>query len=184
MPPAFNPGLFQERWPLVKFNEDELIGRDIIGQGIESNDCTDEETNPLTYAEELESLQLLPAEDPEAGEEDDEEAMELLRLMNWVSGEQCRFNPRMQRHICSLFRIRKCSSQSSRGHMKRRWGIAVTQCEKHRSRTSICGPKTNLGSFWTVLLRSAHVVGEFECSHILAFRIALRKRESETQITS
>ncbi|KAK9233782.1 hypothetical protein V1525DRAFT_415383 [Lipomyces kononenkoae] len=28
--------------------------------------------------------------------------MELLRLMNWVSGEQCRFNPRMQRHICSF----------------------------------------------------------------------------------
>ncbi|KAK9426870.1 hypothetical protein V1505DRAFT_359391, partial [Lipomyces doorenjongii] len=107
MPPAFNPGLFQERWPLVKFNEDELIGRDIIGQGIESNDCTDEETNPLTYAEELESLQLLPAEDPEAGEEDDEEAMELLRLMNWVSGEQCRVNPRMQRHICSFISNKK-----------------------------------------------------------------------------
>ncbi|KAK9334358.1 hypothetical protein V1521DRAFT_375118 [Lipomyces starkeyi] len=107
LPPTFNPELFQERWPLVKFNEHELIGPDIIGQGVELNDCADEETNSLTYAEELASLQLLPAEDPEGAEEDDEEAMEILRVMHWASGEQCKFNPRMQRNICSFIPNKK-----------------------------------------------------------------------------
>ncbi|KAK9426933.1 hypothetical protein V1505DRAFT_406828, partial [Lipomyces doorenjongii] len=48
-----------------------------------------------------ESLQLLPTEHPEAAEEDDEEAMEALRVFGWAI-QQCESNPRMQ---CALSRF-------------------------------------------------------------------------------
>ncbi|KAK9242179.1 hypothetical protein V1506DRAFT_495861 [Lipomyces tetrasporus] len=43
-PPASNPELFQERWPLVKFSEHELSGPDTISWGVELSDCADDET--------------------------------------------------------------------------------------------------------------------------------------------
>ncbi|KAK9260103.1 hypothetical protein V1519DRAFT_468846 [Lipomyces tetrasporus] len=52
----------------------------------------------LTYAEELESLQLLPTEHSEPAEENDEEAMEALRVFGWAI-QQCESNPRMQRAL-------------------------------------------------------------------------------------
>ncbi|KAK9311057.1 hypothetical protein V1524DRAFT_109487 [Lipomyces starkeyi] len=30
--------------------------------------------------------------------------MELLRIMHWVTGEECKSNPRMQRDVCSFIR--------------------------------------------------------------------------------
>ncbi|KAK9346275.1 hypothetical protein V1522DRAFT_421162 [Lipomyces starkeyi] len=87
-PPAYNPEFFQERWPLVKFSEHELSGPDIIRPGVGLNGCADDETHSLTYAEELASLELLPAENPDGAEE----AMELLRVLHWAPGEQCKFN--------------------------------------------------------------------------------------------
>ncbi|KAK9484847.1 hypothetical protein V1527DRAFT_468807 [Lipomyces starkeyi] len=33
--------------------------------------------------------------------------MELLRVLHWASGEQCKFNPRMQRDICSFISTKK-----------------------------------------------------------------------------
>ncbi|ODQ76072.1 hypothetical protein LIPSTDRAFT_31, partial [Lipomyces starkeyi NRRL Y-11557] len=57
-----------------------------------------DDARSLTYAEELESLQLLPTEHPEAAEENDEEAMEPLRVFGWAI-QQCESNPRMQRTL-------------------------------------------------------------------------------------
>ncbi|KAK9481964.1 hypothetical protein V1527DRAFT_499439 [Lipomyces starkeyi] len=57
-----------------------LTGSDgIISSGIDLNDSVEDGASSLTYTEELESLQLLPTENPEAAEENDEEAMEPLR---------------------------------------------------------------------------------------------------------
>ncbi|KAK9235976.1 hypothetical protein V1525DRAFT_420843 [Lipomyces kononenkoae] len=55
------------------------------------------------YLGELESLQLLPIEDPEANEKNDERLWEILRIMQWAAGES-HSNPRMQQDLCSFIR--------------------------------------------------------------------------------
>ncbi|KAK9377575.1 uncharacterized protein V1513DRAFT_7, partial [Lipomyces chichibuensis] len=101
-PPSFTPELFQERLPLIRFRDSDLIGPATVSSGIHLSDRVDDDdgTRSLTYAEELASLELLPSEHPEAAEENDEESMELLRILHWATGEQCESNPRMQRDIC------------------------------------------------------------------------------------
>ncbi|KAK9357160.1 hypothetical protein V1504DRAFT_442964 [Lipomyces starkeyi] len=98
-PPPFRPELFQERLPLINFSDVQLTGSDtIISSGIDPNDSVEDDARSLTYAEGLESLQLLPTEHPEAAEENDEEAMEPLRVFGWAI-QQCESNPRMQRAL-------------------------------------------------------------------------------------
>ncbi|KAK9313898.1 hypothetical protein V1524DRAFT_409285 [Lipomyces starkeyi] len=58
------------------------------GSGIDPNDSVEDDARSLRYAEGLESLQLLPTEHPEAAEENDEEAMEPLRVFGWAI-QQC-----------------------------------------------------------------------------------------------
>ncbi|KAJ8098871.1 hypothetical protein POJ06DRAFT_296615 [Lipomyces tetrasporus] len=62
--------------------------------------------NTVTIKE-LASLELLPTENTDCTEEDDEEAMELLKVLHWASGEQCKFNPRIQRDRCSFISNKK-----------------------------------------------------------------------------
>ncbi|KAK9345903.1 hypothetical protein V1522DRAFT_451683 [Lipomyces starkeyi] len=89
-PPApFRPELFQERLALINFSDVQLTGTDaVISSGIDPNDSVEDDARSLRYAEGLESLQLLPTEHPEAAEENDEEAMEPLRVFGWAI-QQC-----------------------------------------------------------------------------------------------
>ncbi|ODQ68699.1 hypothetical protein LIPSTDRAFT_7526 [Lipomyces starkeyi NRRL Y-11557] len=98
-PPPFRPELFQERLPLINFSDVQLTGSGaVISSDIDLNGSVEDDARSLTYAEELESLQLLPTEHPEAAEENDEEAMEPLRVFGWAI-KQCESNPRMQRTL-------------------------------------------------------------------------------------
>ncbi|KAJ8101171.1 hypothetical protein POJ06DRAFT_267338 [Lipomyces tetrasporus] len=73
-PPTFTPGLFQERLPLIQFRESDLNGIVSVSSGEDSSNCVDNEpmVQSSSNLEELESLQLLPGEYPEAKDENDE----------------------------------------------------------------------------------------------------------------
>ncbi|KAK9312702.1 hypothetical protein V1522DRAFT_56010 [Lipomyces starkeyi] len=98
-----------------------------ISSGISDrvNDSDDgDDTWSNTYAEELASLELVPAENPEATEENDEQIREFKRVVHWATGPECESNPRMQRAFYAHFSnkavsFRYRSSQSSRGHTNR-----------------------------------------------------------------
>ncbi|KAK9248082.1 hypothetical protein V1506DRAFT_557773 [Lipomyces tetrasporus] len=71
-PPRCTQDLFQERLPLIRFDDDF----DVSGTENSSN-----------YLEELKSLQLLPSEDPEAKEKNDERLYDFLpnpETLIWV----------------------------------------------------------------------------------------------------
>ncbi|KAK9347858.1 hypothetical protein V1522DRAFT_419843 [Lipomyces starkeyi] len=102
--------------------------------------ATDNETGakPPTYAEELESFQLLPSENPETAEDNDEESMELLRILHWASGEQCASNPRMQRDICRFI----TNPASFIAHFKRPYEEALGSSRSELNHTMRKAPKT------------------------------------------
>ncbi|KAK9481453.1 hypothetical protein V1527DRAFT_493571 [Lipomyces starkeyi] len=103
-PPSFTPDLFQERLPLIRFNDFDLAVPVAIGSGIELSDSGDADTGPSAYAQELASFQLSLSENPEVREDNDEESLGLLRILHWATGDQCENNPRMQRDICRSIR--------------------------------------------------------------------------------
>ncbi|KAK9372462.1 uncharacterized protein V1513DRAFT_460596 [Lipomyces chichibuensis] len=99
-PPAYSPQLFQERLPLIKFSDRDIT----ISSGEDLSDCVDDDDpRSFSYAEELESLELVLAEDPEAAEENDEDIREFMQVVNWASGLACESNPRMQRAFYLYF---------------------------------------------------------------------------------
>ncbi|KAJ8098880.1 hypothetical protein POJ06DRAFT_282757 [Lipomyces tetrasporus] len=70
-----------------------LTGSDaVISAAIDQNDSVEDESSISN------SLQLLPTEHSEPAEENDEEAMEALRVFGWAI-QQCESNPRMQRAL-------------------------------------------------------------------------------------
>jgi hypothetical protein len=101
VPPRCTPGLFQERLPLIRFDDNfdvSVTGNASATEG--SSNCFDSApvVQSSNYMEELKSLQLLPSEHPEAIEEDDERLWELLRIIGWAAAES-HSNPRMQRDL-------------------------------------------------------------------------------------
>ncbi|KAK9372159.1 uncharacterized protein V1513DRAFT_385343, partial [Lipomyces chichibuensis] len=97
-PPRCTPDLFQERLPLIQFEDDfDLSGVHNVNPTVGSTDCLDSVpvVQSSNYMEELKSLQLLPSGDPEAQEENDERLWELLRIMQLAAGES-HSNQRMQ----------------------------------------------------------------------------------------
>ncbi|KAK9342972.1 hypothetical protein V1522DRAFT_447266 [Lipomyces starkeyi] len=86
-PPRCTPDLFQERLPLIRFDDFDLSGTGGVSPAEGSSNCVDYEpvVHSSNYLEKLESLQLLPSEDPEANEENDERSLELLRIMQWAA---------------------------------------------------------------------------------------------------
>ncbi|KAK9243953.1 hypothetical protein V1506DRAFT_555028 [Lipomyces tetrasporus] len=127
-PPSFTPGLFQETLPLLRFNASDPIEVETIRSGAE----------PPTYAEELESFQLLPSENPEAVEDNDEESTELLGIMRWAVGDQCASNPRMRRDICCFIP----NPASFIAHFKRPYEEALGRTRSEVSHTMRKAPKT------------------------------------------
>ncbi|KAK9482913.1 hypothetical protein V1527DRAFT_521761 [Lipomyces starkeyi] len=97
--------LFQERLPLIRFDDFDFSSTECVSPTEGSINCVDSEqvAQSSTYMKELESLQLLPSEDPEATEQDDERSLELLRIMQWAAGES-HSNQRMQRDLCGFIR--------------------------------------------------------------------------------
>ncbi|KAK9234297.1 hypothetical protein V1525DRAFT_391578 [Lipomyces kononenkoae] len=83
-PPSFRPDLFQETLPLLRFDVSDLIDDENIGSGAEVTNADDNDTEAElpTYAEELEPFQLLPSENPETVEDNDEELRSFFR--SWV----------------------------------------------------------------------------------------------------
>ncbi|KAK9485474.1 hypothetical protein V1527DRAFT_452095 [Lipomyces starkeyi] len=69
--------------------------------------AADQVQRPMTLTgqllSELESLELVQAEDPEAAEENDEDIREFMQVVNWASGPACDSNPRMQRAFYRYF---------------------------------------------------------------------------------
>ncbi|KAK9483368.1 hypothetical protein V1527DRAFT_270861 [Lipomyces starkeyi] len=100
------------------------------------------------YADELASFQLLPSENPEDNEENDKKAMELIGIMHWLTGEECKPNPRMQRDICSFIK----NQESFIARFKRPYEEAMGSPRSAGSQTMrkatksyyFCDPKTNL----------------------------------------
>ncbi|KAK9489009.1 hypothetical protein V1508DRAFT_362629, partial [Lipomyces doorenjongii] len=104
-PPRCTPDLFQERPPLIRFDDFDFSGAECVSPTEGSSNCVDSEqvAQSSNYMKELESLELMPSEDPEAKEEDDERSLELLRIMQWAAGES-HSNQRMQRDLCGFIR--------------------------------------------------------------------------------
>ncbi|KAK9481981.1 hypothetical protein V1527DRAFT_55643, partial [Lipomyces starkeyi] len=73
-PPTFAPGLFQEHLPLIRFRDSDLIGSGSVSSGPELSNYIEDDTMATSsnYSDELASFQLLPSENPEDNEENDE----------------------------------------------------------------------------------------------------------------
>ncbi|KAK9241628.1 hypothetical protein V1506DRAFT_556456 [Lipomyces tetrasporus] len=100
-PPSYTPQLFQESLPLIRFSQHDIKGPATISSGMDMSDCIDDEVSnddstSVSYAEELKSLELVPAEDPEAAEENDENISDSMRVVHWASGPQWN---------CKLFKL-------------------------------------------------------------------------------
>ncbi|KAK9236666.1 hypothetical protein V1525DRAFT_389221 [Lipomyces kononenkoae] len=92
--------MLMETLPLLRFDASDLIDRENIGSAAEvtNADDNDTEAEPPTYARELESFQLLPSENPETVEDNDEEFTKLLPILGWTV-EASASNPRMQQDM-------------------------------------------------------------------------------------
>ncbi|KAK9234406.1 hypothetical protein V1525DRAFT_391473 [Lipomyces kononenkoae] len=95
----------------------------VVSSGIDLNDSVEDDAGSLTYAEELESLQLLPTEHPEAAEENDEEAMEPLRVFACAI-QQCESNPRMQRALNGFITNKETLMAQYKRHYDETLGIS------------------------------------------------------------
>ncbi|KAK9341844.1 hypothetical protein V1522DRAFT_433108 [Lipomyces starkeyi] len=139
-PPSFRPDLFQETLPLLRFNASDPVDVENIRSGTEVTNAADNRAGavPPTYAEELESFQLLPSEYPETVEEDDEESMELLGILRWAVGDQCASNPRMQRDICRFIP----NAGSFIAHFKRPYEEALGRSQSEVNHTMRKAPTT------------------------------------------
>ncbi|KAK9386349.1 hypothetical protein V1515DRAFT_581142 [Lipomyces mesembrius] len=107
-PPAYTPQLFQEYLPLIRFSEHDINGPATISSGVDLSDCADDDdskddSRSVSYAEELNSLEVVPAGDPEAAEENDENIKDFMRVVHWASGPVCESDPRMQRAFYRYF---------------------------------------------------------------------------------
>ncbi|KAK9246506.1 hypothetical protein V1506DRAFT_574143 [Lipomyces tetrasporus] len=104
-PPRCTTDLFQQRLPLIRFDDLDVGGTGNGNPTEGSSNCVDSmpAVQSSDYLGELESLQLLPSEYPEAKEENDERLLELLQIMQWAAGES-HSNPRMQQDLCSFIR--------------------------------------------------------------------------------
>ncbi|KAK9341886.1 hypothetical protein V1522DRAFT_443070 [Lipomyces starkeyi] len=91
--------LFQEHLPLIRFNDSDLTVPVTINSDIEFSVSVEDDTGPSGYAQELASFELSLSENPEVTEDNDEESLGLLRIVHWLTGDQCENNPRMQRDI-------------------------------------------------------------------------------------
>ncbi|KAK9487534.1 hypothetical protein V1527DRAFT_495035 [Lipomyces starkeyi] len=130
-------GTYIELCPLIRFNDSDLVGTVTLSSGVEASDFVNDDTRS-NYADELASFQLIPCEDPEAKEENDEEAMELLRILHWASGEQCQSNPRMQRDISRFI----SNPAAFIAHFKRPYEEALGTTRSEPSHTMRKAPKS------------------------------------------
>ncbi|KAK9248555.1 hypothetical protein V1506DRAFT_452585, partial [Lipomyces tetrasporus] len=110
-PPALE--LFQERLPLILLSGCDISGTSSgstprVRSDSELINFIGDDDEPVvispSYTEELDSFELLPSENPEINEWDDEPLRELREIMNWATGDGSRSNPRMQRDVCSFVR--------------------------------------------------------------------------------
>ncbi|KAK9319346.1 hypothetical protein V1517DRAFT_376569 [Lipomyces orientalis] len=138
-PPSFRPDLFQETLPLLRFDASDLIDDENIRSGAEVTNADDNGTGaePPTYAEELESFQLLPSENPESVEENDEEFTELLPILGWTVGASVS-NPRMQQDMRRFI----TTPASYIAHFKRPYEEALGQSRSEVNHTMRKAPKT------------------------------------------
>ncbi|ODQ68719.1 hypothetical protein LIPSTDRAFT_7498 [Lipomyces starkeyi NRRL Y-11557] len=98
-PPSFTADLFQEHLPLIRFSDSDLTVPVTINSDIEFSVSVEDDTGPSGYAQELASFELSLSENPEVTEDNDEESLGLLRIVHWLTGDQCENNPTMQRDI-------------------------------------------------------------------------------------
>ncbi|KAK9364466.1 hypothetical protein V1509DRAFT_650584 [Lipomyces kononenkoae] len=139
-PPLYSPRLFQERLPLIRFSEHEINGPMTISSGEDLSDCIDDDdARSVSYAEELASLELVSAENPEAAEENDEDIKEFLRVVHWASGPECESNPRMQRAFYRHFSNKEASFLSE---FKRPYEEAVGTSRSGSSNTMRKAPRS------------------------------------------
>ncbi|KAK9259659.1 hypothetical protein V1519DRAFT_469134 [Lipomyces tetrasporus] len=118
-PPSYTPQLFQESLPLIRFSQHDIKGPATISRAWTfSND----DSTSVSYAEELKSLELVPAEDPEAAEENDENISDFMRVVHWASGPVCESNPRLQR---AFYRYVSNNAASFLAEFKRPYEEAV-----------------------------------------------------------
>ncbi|KAK9481548.1 hypothetical protein V1527DRAFT_455908, partial [Lipomyces starkeyi] len=111
-----------------------------ISSGEDLSDCVDDDdSRSFSYAEELESLELVPAEDPEAAEENDEDIREFMQVVNWASGPACESNPRMQR---AFYRYFSNNAASFLAEFKRPYEEAVGISRSVSSNTMRKAPKS------------------------------------------
>ncbi|KAK9334647.1 hypothetical protein LIPSTDRAFT_4684 [Lipomyces starkeyi NRRL Y-11557] len=92
-------------------------------------------------------FRVLPSENPETVEENDEGSMEPLGILRWAFGDQCASNPRMQRDICRFIP----NAGSFIAHFKRPYEEALGRSQsevnhtmkKPRRATIICDLRIN-----------------------------------------
>ncbi|KAK9251276.1 hypothetical protein V1507DRAFT_499494 [Lipomyces tetrasporus] len=137
-PPRCTTDLFQQRLPLIRFDDLDVGGPGNGNPTEGSSNCVD--SMPVVqssdYLGELKSLQLLPSEDPEAKEENDERLLQLLQVMQWAAGES-HSNPRMQQDLCSFIRNQdefiaryKRSYEAAMGRARSADGQTMTKAQK------------------------------------------------------
>ncbi|KAK9341988.1 hypothetical protein V1522DRAFT_425592, partial [Lipomyces starkeyi] len=131
--------------PLIKFCEEDTGGPMTISSGkdlsdrVNDSDDDGDDTWSNTYAEELASLELVPAENPEATEENDEQIREFMRVVHWATGPECESNPRMQRAFYRYFSNKAVSFLSE---FKRPYEEAVGTSRSVSSNTMRKAPKS------------------------------------------